>query len=84
MVGLGETLYICPETCPKGQANGPRRSSSLDRYEFGDREYIYSVKARLAKAIGQTDTLKEKLIPIVPLEVRGIRYRQNWYLSKKI
>ena len=20
---LGETLYICPETCPKGLANGP-------------------------------------------------------------
>lgn len=76
---LGDTLYICPETCPKGLANGPCGGTTLDRCEFGDRECIHSVKARLAKAVGQTDVLKEKLIPTVPLEVRGTSSWKNWY-----
>ena len=78
---LGETLYICPETCPKGLANGPCGGTSLDRCEFGDRECIHSVKARLAKAVGQTDVLQEKLIPTVPIEVRGTSSWKNWYLD---
>ena len=56
---LGDTLYICPETCPKGLANGPCGGTTLDRCEFGDRECIHSVKARLAKAVKQTEILKE-------------------------
>lgn len=28
---LGDTLYICPETCPKGLANGPCGGTTLDR-----------------------------------------------------
>ncbi len=47
---LSDTLYICPETCPKGLANGPCGGTTLDRCEFGDRECIHSVKARLAKS----------------------------------
>ena len=78
---LGDTLYICPETCPKGLANGPCGGTSLDRCEFGDRECIHSVKARLAKAVKQTEILKEKLIPTVPIEVRGTSSWKNWYLA---
>ena len=78
---LGDTLYICPETCPKGLANGPCGGTTLDRCEFGDRECIHSVKARLAKAVEQTQILKEKLIPTVPIEVRGTSSWKNWYLA---
>ncbi|MBQ0140657.1 MAG: methylenetetrahydrofolate reductase C-terminal domain-containing protein [Kurthia sp.] len=76
---LGDTLYICPETCPKGLANGPCGGTTLDRCEFGDRECIHSIKARLAKAVGQTDVLKENLISTVPVEVRGTSSWKNWY-----
>ena len=79
---LGETLYICPETCPKGLANGPCGGTQLDRCEFGDRECIHSVKARLAKAVGQTEILKNKLIPTVPITVRGTSSWKNWYLDE--
>lgn len=79
---LGETLYICPETCPKGLANGPCGGTESDRCEFGDRECIHSVKARLAEAVGQTDILKQVLIPTVPIEVRGTSSWKNWYLAK--
>lgn len=78
---LGETLYICPETCPKGLANGPCGGTTLDRCEFGDRECIHSVKARLAKAVKQTDILKQELIPTVPIEIRGTSSWKNWYLA---
>lgn len=78
---LGDTLYICPETCPKGLANGPCGGTTLDRCEFEDRECIHSVKARLAQAVGQTDILKEKLIPTVAIAVRGSSAWKNWYLD---
>lgn len=76
---LADTLYICPETCPKGLVNGPCGGTSLDRCEFGDRECIHSVKAKLAKAVGQTAVLKQQLIPTVPMEVRGTSSWKNWY-----
>lgn len=79
---LGDTLYICPETCPKGLANGSCGGTTLDRCEFGDRECIHSVKARLAKAVNQTQVLKEKLIPTVPIEVRGTSSWKNWYVNQ--
>ena len=79
---LADTLYICPETCPKGLANGPCGGTYLDRCEFGDRECIHSVKARLAKAVKQTEILKNKLIPSVPIELRGTSSWKNWYLMK--
>lgn len=78
---LADTLYICPETCPKGLANGPCGGTSLDRCEFGDRECIHSVKARLAKAVEQTQILKDKLIPTVPIATRGSSSWKNWYLA---
>lgn len=81
---LADTLYICPETCPKGLANGPCGGTSLDLCEFGDRECIHSVKARLAKACNQTEILKRKLIDAVPIEVRGSSSWKNWYLNDQV
>ena len=77
---LGETLYICPETCPKGLANGPCGGSNLDRCEFEDRECIHSVKARLAKAVGQEKMLKQELIPTVAIETRHSSSWKNWFV----
>lgn len=72
---LEDTLYTCPETCPKGLANGPCGGTRLNRCEFGDRECIHSVKYRTAKAVGQTAVLSERLIPCV--EVGG-RHQSSW------
>ena len=80
---LEDTLYICPETCPKGLANGPCGGTTLDLCEFGDRECIHSVKVRLAKEVKQTQVLKEKLIATVPVEIRGTSSWRNWYLTGK-
>lgn len=80
---LAETLYICPETCPKGLANGPCGGTRLDRCEFGDRECIHSVKARLAQAVQQTAILQTVLIPSVAIEVRGTSSWKNWYSAKQ-
>lgn len=80
---LGDTFYICPETCPKGLANGPCGGTTLDRCEFGDRECIHSIKARLAKAVQQTEQLKSKLIPTVAIETRQSSSWKNWYLASE-
>lgn len=72
---LEDTLYICPETCPKGLANGPCGGTRLNRCEFGDRECIHSIKYRTAKSVGQTAVLTQRLIPCV--EVEG-RQRSSW------
>lgn len=72
---LEDTLYVCPETCPKGLANGPCGGTSLNRCEFGDRECIHSFKYRTAKGVGQMAVLTERLIPCV--EVGG-RHQSSW------
>lgn len=72
---LDDTLYVCPETCPKGLANGPCGGTSLNRCEFGDRECIHSVKYRTAKAVRQTALLTERLIPCIEVETR---HRSSW------
>ncbi|AXO89775.1 methylenetetrahydrofolate reductase [Pseudomonas parafulva] len=72
---LQDTLYICPETCPKGLANGPCGGTQLNRCEFGDRECIHSRKYRTAVTVGQTEVLTQRLIPCV--EVGG-RQRSSW------
>lgn len=79
---LAETLYICPETCPKGLANGPCGGTDLDRCEFGDRECIHSVKSRLAYDVDQIQLLKKQLIPTVPIDVRGTSSWKNWYKAE--
>ena len=76
---LDDTLYICPETCPKGLANGPCGGTNLDRCEFGDRECIHSVKARLGKRLGQTEVLRSKLIPAISIETRYTSSWKNWF-----
>lgn len=72
---LEDTLYICPETCPKGLANGPCGGTSQNRCEFGDRECVHSVKYRTAKSVRQTAVLTERLIACVEVETR---HRSSW------
>lgn len=76
---LAETLYICPETCPKGLANGPCGGTRLDRCEFGDRECIHSRKLRLAEAVGEQHVLQDVLIPTVPQQLRQHSSWVNWF-----
>ncbi len=68
---LAATQYICPETCPKGLANGACGGTTLNRCEYGDRECIHSRKYRIAKDAGILEQLESWLIPAVPNEVRG-------------
>lgn len=70
MCRLAATQYVCPETCPKGLANGACGGTSLNRCEFGDRECIHSVKYRIASAAGVRHELEECLIPAVPPQRR--------------
>lgn len=62
---LPYTAYVCPETCPKGLANGPCGGTSTNTCEFGDRECIHNAKYRIAKAAGRLRELEEVLIPTV-------------------
>jgi methylenetetrahydrofolate reductase (NADH) len=62
---LPETFYVCPETCPKGLANGPCGGSTDNLCEAGDRQCIHSLIYRLAKATGRLDELETMLIPPV-------------------
>jgi len=63
---LPETAYVCPETCPKGLANGPCGGTQENRCEFGDRECIHARIYRVTKERGRLDDLEEVLIPPVP------------------
>jgi methylenetetrahydrofolate reductase (NADPH) len=63
---LAATLYVCPETCPKGLANGPCGGTTQNRCEFGDRECIHSVKLRIAASAGVEEQLGSGLVPAVP------------------
>lgn len=71
MCRLAATQYVCPETCPKGLANGPCGGTAENVCEFGDRECIHSRKYRIAKSSGRLNDLKELIIPAVPGELRG-------------
>lgn len=68
---LPDTFYVCPETCPKGLANGPCGGSSGNLCEAGDRECIHSVKYRIAKAAAAIDSLERTVIPPVPAPHHG-------------
>lgn len=72
---LQDTLYVCPETCPKGLANGPCGGSRLNRCEYGDRECVHSVKYRIAKWADQLPVLAQVLIPAIE---SGDRHRSSW------
>jgi methylenetetrahydrofolate reductase (NADPH) len=68
---LAATQYVCPETCPKGLANGPCGGTTDNLCEFRDRECIHSVKYRIAKDAGTLDQLEYALIPSVPPALRN-------------
>lgn len=68
---LPYTAYVCPETCPKGLANGPCGGTSENTCEFGDRECIHNRKYRIAKEAGRLHELEELLIPVVDAATRG-------------
>ncbi len=67
---LPDTFYVCPESCPKGLANGPCGGSTDTLCEAGDRECMHALVYRLAKAAGRLDRLERGLIPGVS-EPRG-------------
>jgi methylenetetrahydrofolate reductase (NADPH) len=68
---LGDTFYVCPETCPKGLANGPCGGTDNDVCEFGGHECVHNQIYRLAKNMGRLDALENLLIPTVPDGQRG-------------
>jgi methylenetetrahydrofolate reductase (NADPH) len=72
---LAATQYVCPETCPKGLANGACGGTHMNRCEFEDRECIHSRKYRIAKDAGILEQLERWLIPAVP---KAIRHTSSW------
>lgn len=72
---MQDTLYVCPETCPKGLANGPCGGTRLNRCEFADRECVHSVKYRIAKFANQLPVLAQTLIPCIEATNR---HRSSW------
>lgn len=68
---LPYTGYVCPETCPKGLANGPCGGTTQNTCEFGDRECIHNRKYRVARDAGHLDELEEVLIPAVESATRN-------------
>ncbi len=71
MCRLAATQYVCPETCPKGLANGPCGGTDGNRCEFGDRECIHSGKYRIARDAGILNQLETWIVPAVPAARRG-------------
>lgn len=68
---LPYTSYVCPETCPKGLANGPCGGTAENTCEFGDRECVHNRKYRIARAAGRIEELERVLIPAVDAAKRG-------------
>lgn len=68
---LPHTAYVCPETCPKGLANGPCGGTTDNLCEFGDRECIHNKKYRIARDTGHLSDLEDILIPSVDAAKRG-------------
>lgn len=71
MCRLSVTQYVCPETCPKGLANGACGGTTENLCEFRDRECVHSAKYRIAKEAGLLDQLETWLIPVVPKHIRN-------------
>ena len=68
---LPYTSYVCPETCPKGLANGPCGGTSENTCEFGDRECMHNRTYRIARDAGRLAELEDVLIPGVEATTRG-------------
>ncbi|MGH8727401.1 MAG: methylenetetrahydrofolate reductase C-terminal domain-containing protein, partial [Burkholderiales bacterium] len=71
MCRLPATQYVCPESCPKGLANGPCGGTTENLCEFRDRECIHSVKYRIARDADVLHELERWLIPAVPKNIRN-------------
>jgi methylenetetrahydrofolate reductase (NADPH) len=71
---LPYTFFVCPETCPKGLANGPCAGTDDNLCEFEDRECTHNRAYRIAKAVGRLPDLEEVMIP----EVTGTRGTSAW------
>ena len=67
---IDHLMYVCPETCPKGLANGPCSGTDDNVCEFKDRECIHNRKYRIAKEVGKLDLFETTFIPAVE-ETRG-------------
>src|SRR5690606_25183510 len=67
-------FYICPETCPKGLANGPCAGTDDNVGEFKDRECIHNRRYRLAKREGRLEDLERTYVP----PVDGTRGTSSW------
>lgn len=72
---LAATHYICPETCPKGLANGPCGGTRDNLCEFGDRECVHSRRYRIARDAGELEQLEQWIVPPVP---RARRSTSSW------
>lgn len=68
---LPHTFFVCPETCPKGLANGPCGGTDGNTCEFKDRECIHARIYRLAKHTGGLEVWESTWVPPVPEEARG-------------
>ncbi|MBO6812715.1 MULTISPECIES: methylenetetrahydrofolate reductase C-terminal domain-containing protein [Marinobacter] len=66
--------YACPETCPKGLANGPCAGTDENTCEFKDRECIHNLKYRIAKEVNKLGDLEKIYIPAV----EGTRNTPSW------
>lgn len=75
---LPYTFFVCPETCPKGLANGPCAGTDDNLCEFKDRECTHNRAYRIAKAAGRLPDLEELVIPSVT-ETRGTCSWVNHY-----
>lgn len=71
MCRLAATQYVCPETGPKGLANGACGGTTENLCEFRDRECIHSAKYRIANDMGVPEQLEKWLIPALPKEIRN-------------
>lgn len=66
--------YTCPETCPKGLANGACAGTDENTCEFKDRECIHNHKYRVAKEVNRLEELERVFIPAV----EGTRNTSSW------
>ncbi|MFC5768787.1 methylenetetrahydrofolate reductase C-terminal domain-containing protein [Thauera sinica] len=80
---LASTQFVCPETCPKGLANGACGGTTQNRCEFGEQECIHSVRYRIAKETGALNELESVLVPAIPAETRHSSSWPAWFIRQE-